>query len=73
MIYCVTFGNKYLTEPHPFFPQAHPDGWVEVEAPGYSEARKIIYENLGDKWAFMYREDQIRKEYFPLGKIGELK
>ena len=70
MKFYVTFGTKYADEPHPHFPSINPDGWVEVEAENESVARQIIYDLLGDKWAFIYSEDSIEKIFFPAGCIA---
>lgn len=28
----VTFGQRYASEPHPIWPEAHPDGWLAIIA-----------------------------------------
>lgn len=73
MKFYVTFGQKYRYETHPKFPNANPDGWLEVEAVGYDHARNIIVENLGMNWTFMYDEDQMKKHLYPMGCLGVLK
>lgn len=57
----------YLT-----FPVNHPlaNGWVEVEAPSWGEARMLVVEHFGAKWSFLRDEQEHNSSYFPLGKLG---
>jgi len=66
----VTFGQKYRQEPHPN--GGHPDGWFEVEAESYSEARGKTANAIGNRWAFIYAEPVFDKALYPLGKLAEL-
>lgn len=50
----VTFGQRYAREPHPTFPEAHPDGVLAVAAETYDEARELIAEAVGVHYAFDY-------------------
>jgi hypothetical protein len=52
--YVVTFGQKYARETHPLLPEAHPDNWVVIEAPGLGEAREAAYGALADLWCDAY-------------------
>ena len=61
MKFYVTFGQK-----SPFR-----DGWVEVEAPTYDDARRMVIAALGSQWAMIYEEDLFEPHSFPSGKIGE--
>jgi hypothetical protein len=67
MTFFVTFGQRYHREPHPTFPQAHPDGWVEIIAPNYATAWQITQDHLGNHFAFIYEEEQLEKPFYPLG------
>ena len=66
----ITFGQKYRREPNPKFPDAHPDGWVEVIAPTYDKARSIAIENLGTSFACAWKEDEFMPELYPLGRLA---
>ena len=59
--YYLTFGQKYPWR----------NGWVEVIAPDYETARKYVCEVFEDKWAFLYQEQDFKKEMFRAGKLGE--
>lgn len=73
-IYHVTFGQQYPREPHPTFPAAHRDGWVDVVACDLVRAREIAFQALGVKWSEMYPDDdqwrQDRRLYYPLGCLA---
>ena len=50
------------------------NGWVEIEASSYAEARKVAFDTLGNRWSMLYFEEEFKEAemaYFPLGKIGE--
>jgi hypothetical protein len=71
MTYFVTFGQRYRHEPHPTFPAAHPDGWVEV-SPDYAlgvTAYELVNAVLGTAWASMYGAEFDRSLY-SLGCLG---
>ncbi len=63
--YYVTFGQQYHHEEHP--EGGHPDGWFLVHAESEGEARETIFNLIGDKWAFMYSEERLNKDFFPRG------
>lgn len=66
-----TFGVQYAHEPHPV-PWVHPDGWLAVEAPNEDMARALVYQMMGEKWAFCYAENDPRCptiERYPLGEL----
>jgi hypothetical protein len=78
MKFYVTFGQRYAREEHPSFPEAHPDGWVEVIADTEYAARVLTKKRLGTAWSHMYTE-KIWKKYeenensfarFPRGSLG---
>lgn len=50
----VTFGVNYAHEPHPYWPGAHPDGYLEVLAPDEEQARALVRTFIGLKWSHMY-------------------
>ncbi len=59
----------YLT-----FGQDHPlrNGWVEIEALTYEEARKLAFDNFGRFWSNVYTTyEDFKKECYLSGKIGE--
>ena len=58
--YYITFGQK-----SPFR-----DGYVIVEAPDATTARYEVFYAMGDQWGFMYTEEEIDFDLFPLGQIG---
>jgi hypothetical protein len=68
----VTFGQKYRTEPHPVMETAHPDGVVEVSAINEDAARVIVTDKLGAAWAFLYPEDKLDLNHYPLGVLAVL-
>jgi hypothetical protein len=73
----VTFGQKYLHEPHPHWPEAHPDGWVLIEASDGEAARTLAMSAFGPYWAFMYDaqrfdEESMKMRYYPKGEIGHI-
>ena len=70
--YYVTFGQKYSYEIHPNFPDAHPDGVVEVSAVDESAARTIVVDKLGDKWCFIYPSESFDFNLYPLGVLAIL-
>ena len=50
------------------------NGWIEVEAESYEEARELVYNVFGSRWSMLYREegfDERVKAHFPAGKLGE--
>jgi hypothetical protein len=72
MTFYLTFGQRYLRESHPLFPAAHPDGWIQIEAPTYAAARSLAAQHLKDRWAFLYSADDFRPELFPLGALAQI-
>jgi hypothetical protein len=60
MKFYITFGQK-----SPFR-----NGYVVIEAINVSVAHEIAMNSFGNKWAWVYSENEIRKEFFPLGQIG---
>lgn len=74
--YRVTFGQKYAREPHPTFREAHPDGWVAVEAPDYATARAAVVEAFGIAWAELYGPGAMPSDQwlrtFPRGELDRI-
>ncbi len=66
----VTFGQQYPREPHPVLEVAHRDGWVEIEAPTWEEARARTTIELGSAWSAMYEDDDFDRSYYPLGCLA---
>jgi hypothetical protein len=54
LTFYVTFGVMYSREPHPYWPGAHPDGYLEVAAPDEDTARHLVRTIIGLKWGMMY-------------------
>ena len=67
----VTFGQKYRNEPHP--QKGHPDGWFTFYADNEEDARKMALDYLGNRWAFMYEENEFSRRFYPLGQLKEIK
>jgi hypothetical protein len=73
MTFYVTFGQKYRREEHPLWPLAHPDGWLEVEAPSEKDARLLLHKALGKYWGFIYTNlESLTPSYYPRHCIGTL-
>lgn len=68
----VTFGQQYPRERHPTFDDAHRDGWVEVDADTYAEARALTVRQLGVHWSDIYTAPDWDPSYYPLGVLGVL-
>jgi hypothetical protein len=47
------------------------NGWVEIEAGSSERARNLAFYVFGKHWAMLYKEEEFKREYFPLGKLGE--
>jgi hypothetical protein len=72
--FAITFGEKYLTETHPSWALAHPEGYLVVEAPSWDHARLVALERLGREWSFIYPMTDFRNKYlFPRGELGRWK
>lgn len=80
MKFYVTFGQKYARETHPMFPDAHPDGWIEVEADTEYAARCVVVQKIGTGWSSIYSEEswlawedtgRTNDELYPRGCIGK--
>jgi hypothetical protein len=69
--YYVTFGIQYERVKHPLFPEAHPDGWVTIEAPSIEDAYTIAFEHLDIHFGFIYLEGE-RSELVETLPRGEL-
>ncbi len=77
MIYYLTFGQKHRQDAHAYLaehPDAriHPDGYWEIQASSIEEAHDKARAVLGLDWSMLYAEEDFDKDYFPLGKIGEI-
>lgn len=70
-LFYVTFGVRYATEEHPLFPEAHPDGYVVIEAADAHKAREIVTTRLDDRYAFLYPADDWDPSYYPRGAIAK--
>lgn len=61
MKFFVTFGAY-----HPLA-----DGWIELEADGYNDARRCAFQLFGPRFGSVYGVDDFRPEFFLSGKIGK--
>lgn len=66
----ITFGAQYSHEEHPKWPQAHPDGWLTIEAENEIQAREIAVALLGLQWSTSYTAETLEPRFFPRGEIG---
>jgi len=63
-VYILTFGQRGLR-----------DGWVEVLARSYDDARGFVLDEYGRKWSMLYTPDQWTSgdpAHFPRGCIGQV-
>lgn len=69
----VTFGVQYAprNQEHPLgWPQGN--GWMRVLAPHEAAARLATVDLLGMRWSQLYRAEDHRPEFFPLGELALL-
>lgn len=83
--FVLTFGTQYSYKPHPLGAGGDPYGYVEVIADDEGAARRRVVELIGDKWAFLYTEEEFFSEkyasddgmrgvdYHPRGCLGTIK
>lgn len=78
----VTFGQWFARETHPVLPNAHPDGWYEMELTDLPQMQRfqlrglvndIVYGLLGSDWSNAYIDDEFIPSFHPLGKLGDLR
>ncbi|QWY82831.1 hypothetical protein PP641_gp091 [Arthrobacter phage SilentRX] len=69
----VTFGMMYRHEKHPFWTGAHPDGWLEVQAPDEDAARELVRRYIGNRYAFIYDKLRFDPKWHPLGALASIK
>lgn len=66
----VTFQQRFRREPHPRLAEAHPDGWLVIEAPSYGRAKRAADDTLGEHdWSMLYQVPPDRN-FFPRGELG---
>ena len=72
MEYAVTFGQRYRSEEHPRLPEAHPDGYVVIEAPDMDQAHAIAFDKIGGSWAFLCEMEDFSLDAWmhPLGELA---
>ena len=71
----ITFGDRFRRETHPLLPNAHPDGWYEMDSPdglARVNVNNMIYRILGEDWSNAYMDDEFDPSFYPLGKLGDL-
>lgn len=71
----VTFGQQYAQEPHPVLAEAHPDGWLVVEAESWEEARAVIVKAFDTRWSNLYEKADFMQDaarLYPRGEIARI-
>lgn len=67
----ITFGQKYRREPHPTYPAAHPDMWVEVEGNTLGECYDLVGKHFGQFYAGSYIDTEWERDnhamFYPRG------
>lgn len=48
------------------------NGWVEVRAPDYEQAKAMVEGIYGNNWSNLYEEKHFDKIFYPAGKLGEI-
>lgn len=66
----VTFGLQYTHAQHPTIEEAHPEGWITIEAPDERTARLWMFDHHGPQWAFMYTPETFEPHFFPRGELA---
>ena len=66
----VQYGTGRNKEPHPNGLDG--DGWVEIEADSYEQARHEAFQQYGVRWAFLYDASEFHKDSYPLGCLRRL-
>lgn len=64
----LTFARKYARISHPTCEQAHPDGWVTIEARDEPHARYLAWKHFGPAWCTIY-DRPLTKDLFPKGEL----
>lgn len=73
MKFFVTFGSQYSYQEHPLYDDAHPDGWVEIQAQDETIARMVAWMLFGDHWSFIYAESEFEnRSYYPRGVLAQV-
>jgi len=68
----VTFGVKYRHEKHEHWPDAHPDGWLLVQAEDEPAAWALVRKYIDNVYAFTYSEDRFERKWHPLGELARI-
>ncbi len=71
--YYVTFGEKYANEPHPIWPGAHPEGYIEIDAEYEAAARLDVCSVLKTKWELIFHEKDFIPANYSKGRLATLK
>ena len=75
MEFFVTFGQRYAREQHPTIDQAHPDGWLVIEAESWDDARAVAERELGTNWSHLHTKEDFFKDaeqLYPRGEIARI-
>ena len=67
--FCVTFGQRFRREEHPFDKSIHPDGWVSIDANSLDEAIERANLIFKSDWSNVYPEEEINRKYFSAGEL----
>lgn len=57
----LTFGQRGLR-----------DGWVEIDAPDYQQARGFVVDEYGRKWSNLYDRHDFDPDFYPRGPHGRV-
>jgi hypothetical protein len=73
-IYCVTFGQRFRHDLHPFFGKCPrlPESYVEVIADDYVTAVDMTQDLLSYNYSMVYSLDDFHDDLFPCGPIGAI-
>lgn len=74
-LWYVTFPQRFADadEEHPTLPTAHPHGYVEVDAPDETKARKRASQMLGFNWSVLYPAADFDQSYYPRGCLAVIR
>lgn len=68
--YYVTFGQKYRTDKHPTYRDAHPDGYYLIEAEDLETATLIAFATFNANWANIYSEEEFDSSFYSKGQLN---
>lgn len=70
----LTFSRKYNVKQHPVFPGLHAEGYIEVQAESYKNAKKFVRDIFSDYYDELTEEEEFKKykDMYPCGIIKVL-